>query len=96
MPDRSDRRRRRRCCGRTPWSPFARGLSDHPDTDFASLFVDGVLTADAVGVDCPFENGNETTCTQLEVSSLPPGAQLASALSVLADADFDDRSAAWH
>lgn len=40
------------------------------DADLASLFDDGALTADAVVVDCTLENGTETTCYQLEVSSL--------------------------
>ena len=40
------------------------------DADLASLFDDGALTADAVIVDCTLENGSETSCYQLEVSSL--------------------------
>ncbi len=38
--------------------------------DIGTLFTDGALTSDAVIVDCTLENGSETTCYQLEVSSL--------------------------
>lgn len=40
-------------------------------TDVASLFDGDALTADAEVVDCTLENGSETTCYQVEVSSLP-------------------------
>ncbi|PFG34456.1 YHYH protein [Sanguibacter antarcticus] len=40
-------------------------------TDPMSLFDDGALTSEATTVDCTVENGSETTCYQVEVSSLP-------------------------
>ena len=39
--------------------------------DAVALFDDGALTADAEIVDCTLENGSETTCYQVEASSLP-------------------------
>ncbi len=38
--------------------------------DVPSLFADAALTSAATTVDCTLENGSETTCYQLEVSSL--------------------------
>lgn len=41
------------------------------DGDAMSWFVDGALTADAQIVDCTLEDESETTCYQVQASSLP-------------------------
>ena len=41
------------------------------DTDPMTYFVDGALTSDVEVVSCTLENGSETSCYQLESSSLP-------------------------
>ncbi len=46
-------------------------VDDAGSLDTMSLFAPDALTSDATIVDCTLENGTETTCYQLEVSSLP-------------------------
>ncbi len=44
--------------------------ADQGSADPSALFDDGALTSAPQTVDCTLENGNESTCYQLEVSSL--------------------------